>query len=58
MAKPEVKRAVQDQVMKGEELGVFNTPTMFVNGDVFVGTPSSKDFEHKLERLLQQSSDN
>lgn len=48
-------REVQSDILEGQSIGVASTPTMFVNGEVFIGTPALEKFNFEVNRLLSRS---
>ncbi len=59
VALPEVRQEVQAQRRLGEQLGIRNVPTFFVNGRQLQGALSAEQIEEAIERAVQlrRSSD-
>lgn len=47
-----VKDKVERDVRDGKSVGIDSTPTVFLNGEKFVGVPSYEDLKAKIDRLL------
>jgi protein-disulfide isomerase len=52
MASEEVKKQIQDEVALGNSLGVHSTPTVFINGRLFLGRRDADFYSKVIDTLL------
>jgi protein-disulfide isomerase len=45
---------IQADLLEGQSIGVASTPTLFLNGEVFVGTPPSEFFEAAVDKAIEK----